>query len=106
MLLSQGPWQHAASLPCPYTLRRRHLAPCRPPELRSIDQYFDAEGDELPPGANPFGWVPVAADAMETVVRPGSGQIQTRSATVLPLEYYDNPEMELLPPEKKLQTVG
>ena len=80
--------------------------PCRPPELRSIDQYFDAEGDELPPGANPFGWVPVGADAMETVVRPGSGQIQTRSATVLPLEYYDNPEMELLPPEKKLQTVG
>lgn len=35
-------------------------------------------------------------------VRPRTGQIQTKSSTALPLEYFDSPEMELISPEERL----
>ena len=74
--------------------------------MHPLEDYFDAEGDELPPSAHPYGWVPIGPGELKATVRPSSGHMQTKSATVLPLEYYDNPEMELVAPEKKLEEVG
>lgn len=41
---------------------------------------------------------------MSVTVRPRTGQIQTKSTTTLPLEFFDSPEMELVPPEQRLAT--
>ena len=76
--------------------------PPRPPELHSADDYIDTDGDLLPPEAHPFGWVPVSSDTQKVAVRPQTGHIQTKSSTTLPLEYFDSPDMELVPPEERL----
>jgi len=73
--------------------------------MHPLEDYFDAEGDDLPPSSSPFGWVPVGVSELNTTVRISSGHMQTKSATVLPLEYYDNPDMELVTPEEKLKQV-
>lgn len=73
--------------------------------MHPLEDYFDAEGDDLPPSSNPYGWVPVDQSELKTTVRPSSGYMQTKSSTVLPLEYYDSPDMEIVPPEEKLEQV-
>ncbi len=40
---------------------------------------------------------------MQVSVRPTTGQIQSRTTTTMPLEYFDNPDMELVTPEKRLE---
>ncbi len=71
-----------------------------------MEDYIDVEGNNLAPTAHPYSWVPVEQQAMGSTVRPSTGHIQTKSSTTLPLEYFDNPEMELVPPESKLDKVG
>eukprot|EP00882_Tetradesmus_deserticola_P014648 GHRQ01015585.1.p1 GENE.GHRQ01015585.1~~GHRQ01015585.1.p1 ORF type:complete len:188 (+),score=74.99 GHRQ01015585.1:1311-1874(+) len=53
--------------------------------------------------AAPFGWVPdeqcgsgnsTSADVAVQSVRPKTAQIRSRTATSMPLEYFDSPEME------------
>jgi hypothetical protein len=73
--------------------------------MYSMGDYYDAEGDDLPPRAHPYGWVPVDKRELRTTVRPTTGHVQTKTSTVLPLEFYDSPEMELVPPERKLAQV-
>ena len=73
--------------------------------MHPMEDYYDAEGDDLPPSSHPFGWVPTGPGDLRATVRPSTGHQQTKSSTVLPLEYYDSPEMELVPPEKKLEQV-
>ncbi|KAL6760569.1 hypothetical protein V8C86DRAFT_3089765 [Haematococcus lacustris] len=76
--------------------------PPRAPELHSICDYVDTEGDLLPSETHPYGWVPVADQALGVLVRPRTGQIQTKTSTTMPLEYFDSPDMELVPPEERL----
>ncbi len=43
---------------------------------------------------------------MSQSVRPNTGQIQTKTSTTLPLEYFDSPDMELVPPAQRLAAGG
>lgn len=47
-------------------------------------------------------WVPVEDAGLRTAVRPRTGQIQTKSTTTLPLEFFDSPDMEIVTPEQRL----
>eukprot|EP00798_Chlamydomonas_sp_ICE-L_P023581 gene23581-9109_t len=78
--------------------------PPRAPELHAIDDFVDVEGERLPDNTHPYGWVPpVEQEPGATALRPRTGQIQTHSSTTLPLEFFDSPEMELTPPEQRLE---
>jgi hypothetical protein len=76
------------------------------------------------PLQNPFGWVPeqsdaagccndgstaagdqegAAAPAQISSIRPKTAQIRSRTATSLPLEFFDSPEMEQVDIEQQLQ---
>ncbi len=46
-----------------------------------------------------------SSPAQPASLRPSSGSQQTKSATVLPLEFFDNPEMELVQPEDRIKQV-
>lgn len=47
-------------------------------------------------------WVPVQEGALGLSVRPTTGQIQTKTSTTLPLEFFDSPDMELEPPAQRM----
>ncbi|KAG1667278.1 hypothetical protein FOA52_012567 [Chlamydomonas sp. UWO 241] len=53
---------------------------------------------------NPFGWVPSDEQVVAGggSMRPSSGHMQTQGATVLALELFDSPDMELIAPRDKL----
>jgi hypothetical protein len=49
-------------------------------------------------------WVPGTDDRnVGESVRPRSGQIQTKTPTTLPLEYFDSPDMEIIPLSARLE---
>jgi hypothetical protein len=61
--------------------------------------------------AAPFGWVPdeqgssgesMAAGAAVQRVRPKTAQIRSRTATSMPLEFFDSPDMERCDFEQRL----
>lgn len=78
------------------------------------------------PGQNPFGWVPddhtdvpaaaagadvvgssmTAGEARISSVRPRTAQIRSRTATSLPLEFFNSPEMETVDIQQQLQTAA
>lgn len=88
------------SYPC-----RRHLHAA---VWQDVAASQDARGEEPPAPAasggddaraNPFGWVPDEDGAEQPSgaiggVRPRTAQIRSRTATSLPLELFDSPEME------------
>jgi hypothetical protein len=52
---------------------------------------------------HPMEWVPTAGDAPQRqTIRPITGQVAVKAPTAFPLEYFDNPELELVPPRQRL----
>ncbi len=78
--------------------------PPRAPDTSYLaDFVLDPEGAELQADrAHPLGWVPGADQQLGTRLRPRTGQLPVRTNTSMPLEYFDSPEMELVPPEERL----
>lgn len=73
--------------------------PPRCPELHSVDDFVDADGDSPPPDVHPLGWVPTepttpGGDLVS--LRPRTGQLPVKSSTSMALECFDSPEMELV----------
>ncbi|MEW5317509.1 MAG: hypothetical protein WDW38_008798 [Sanguina aurantia] len=81
--------------------------PPRCPELHSVDDFVDADGDSPPPDVHPLGWVPTEDPAPGRdllPLRPRTGQLPVKSSTSMALECFDSPEMELMRPEERMAT--
>jgi hypothetical protein len=114
----------------------RDLAACHQAVAQALAQQGESAAALSPADAavgcadplqNPFGWVPeeldaagrdndgstaagdqeaAAAHTQISSIRPKTAQIRSRTATSLPLEFFDSPEMEQVDIEQRLQEVA
>eukprot|EP00951_Prasinocladus_malaysianus_P049462 scaffold670064_cov42-Prasinocladus_malaysianus.AAC.1 len=69
-----------------------------------LSDYVDTDGPDLPPRVHPFGWVP---DRQHTAqrsysVRPQTGHQPAKTSTTMPLELFDDPELEKFDTRREL----
>jgi hypothetical protein len=82
--------------------------PLRPSQLQEHVDLKDAETDSDVPELYPHAFVPSTAQGNRPTVpiRPSSNQAQKKMAADLPVDLFDSPDMDLMPPDQYLRNVA